>query len=513
MPELPEVETIRRQLAERLPGRTISRAAVADPLLVSPEDPVAFAAQVEGRRVEAVDRRGKYLLVELDSGDTLAMHLRMTGRLHWRPPSGDGGEERFLRARLHLDDGSTVTFGDMRRFGRAWIVPATIADREGYWAGRVGIEPLSPRFTGRVLAALLEGRRGPVKAVLLNQALVAGLGNMYVERGALPGAHPPRAAGGDARRRRDPPAAPGDPRPAGGGRRGRRRLHRQLPRRARAARLDAGSPARPPARGRPLPALPHGDLQDARGPAGHLLVPRLPAGARAVVSEIAGVRVGHSTDAAAGTGCTVVLPPPGTVGGVEVRGGGPATRDTDLLAPLASVQDVTALALSGGSAFGLDVAAGVARWCEEAGLGHDTGAALVPVVPAACIYDLGVAAAGSRPGPEGIRRVPGRRCGAPCGGERRRGHRRRRGQAARPGELVQGRAGRGRPPPLRRHRRLAALAVARRLGRRARGGRRGAGGRLRPPGGVPGRDRPRHRVPAGAPAAGGAREHARSPAS
>jgi L-aminopeptidase/D-esterase-like protein len=119
-----------------------------------------------------------------------------------------------------------------------------------------------------------------------------------------------------------------------------------------------------------------------------------------VVSEVTGVRVGHWTDAAAGTGCTVVLPPPGTVGGVEVRGGGPATREADLLAPLASVQEVTALVLSGGSAFGLDAAAGVVRWCEERGLGHDTGAARVPVVPGACIYDLGVAADGHRPGPQ-----------------------------------------------------------------------------------------------------------------
>jgi formamidopyrimidine-DNA glycosylase len=196
VPELPEVETIRRQLAERVPGRTIARAAVADPLLVSPEDPESFAARVEGRRVESVGRRGKYLLVELDSGDTLAMHLRMTGRLHWRPPGADGDEERFLRARLDLDDGSTVTFGDMRRFGRAWIVPAGLADREGYWAARVGIEPLSPRFTGRVLARLLEGRRGPIKAVLLNQALVAGLGNMYVDEALFQARiHPLRPAG------------------------------------------------------------------------------------------------------------------------------------------------------------------------------------------------------------------------------------------------------------------------------------------------------------------------------
>jgi formamidopyrimidine-DNA glycosylase len=196
VPELPEVETIRRQLAERLPGRTIARVAVSDALLVSPEDPEAFAGRVEGRRVESVGRRGKYLLVELDSGDTLAMHLRMTGRLQWRAPGADGDEERFLRARLDLDDGSTLTFGDMRRFGRAWIVPAGLADRDGYWGARVGIEPLSPRFTGRVLARLLEGRRGPIKAVLLNQALVAGLGNMYVDEALFQARiHPLRPAG------------------------------------------------------------------------------------------------------------------------------------------------------------------------------------------------------------------------------------------------------------------------------------------------------------------------------
>lgn len=117
-----------------------------------------------------------------------------------------------------------------------------------------------------------------------------------------------------------------------------------------------------------------------------------------MVTAVAGVRVGHWTDAAAGTGCTVILPPPGTVGAVEVRGGGPATRDLDLLAPLASVAEVTALLLSGGSAFGLDAASGVMRWCEERGLGHDTVAARVPIVPAACIFDLGVTGNARRPG-------------------------------------------------------------------------------------------------------------------
>jgi formamidopyrimidine-DNA glycosylase len=195
VPELPEVETIRRQLAERIPGRSFAAVQVHDPMLVSPEDPGIFVAQVAGQRVRSVDRRGKYLLVELESGDTLAVHLRMTGRLHWRPGAPDE-EERFLRARFDLDDGSTLTFGDMRRFGRAWIVPAALPDREGYWTARVGVEPLSPRFTRRVLADLLEGRRGPIKAVLLNQTLVAGLGNMYVDEALFQARiHPERPAG------------------------------------------------------------------------------------------------------------------------------------------------------------------------------------------------------------------------------------------------------------------------------------------------------------------------------
>lgn len=118
-----------------------------------------------------------------------------------------------------------------------------------------------------------------------------------------------------------------------------------------------------------------------------------------MVSAIEGVRVGHWTDAAAGTGCTVIVPPPGTMGAVEVRGGGPATRETALLDPLSAVEGVTALLLTGGSAFGLDAASGVVRWCEERGLGHDTGVARVPIVPAAAIYDLGISGNGRRPGP------------------------------------------------------------------------------------------------------------------
>jgi len=119
-----------------------------------------------------------------------------------------------------------------------------------------------------------------------------------------------------------------------------------------------------------------------------------------VLTDVPGVAVGHLTDLEAGTGCTVVIPPPRTVGGVDVRGGGPGTRETDVLSPLAPPDEVTALLFSGGSAFGLAAASGVVRWCEERGLGREMVVARVPIVPAAVIFDLGVTGGARRPGPE-----------------------------------------------------------------------------------------------------------------
>jgi len=116
------------------------------------------------------------------------------------------------------------------------------------------------------------------------------------------------------------------------------------------------------------------------------------------LTDVAGVRVGHWTDRDAGTGCTVVIPPPGSVGAVDVRGGGASARETELLAPLAGDREITALLLTGGSAFGLAAADGVMRWCEEQGLGIDTGAGRIPIVPAAVIYDVGLTGNGRRPG-------------------------------------------------------------------------------------------------------------------
>ena len=113
-----------------------------------------------------------------------------------------------------------------------------------------------------------------------------------------------------------------------------------------------------------------------------------------------GFRVGHWSDRDAGTGCTVIVPPPGTLGAVDIRGGGPSTRETELLAPQAPMSVITALLLAGGSAFGLDAAAGVVAWCEEQQIGYDVGIARIPIVPAAVIFDLGITGNQRRPGPE-----------------------------------------------------------------------------------------------------------------
>ena len=113
-----------------------------------------------------------------------------------------------------------------------------------------------------------------------------------------------------------------------------------------------------------------------------------------------GFRIGHWTDAHARTGCTVVLPPRGTRGGVDVRGGGTGTRELEVLSPLANAEGPTAVLLTGGSAFGLAAADGVARWLEERGLGQPTPAGVVPLVPAAVVFDLAEGESGTRPGPD-----------------------------------------------------------------------------------------------------------------
>ncbi len=115
------------------------------------------------------------------------------------------------------------------------------------------------------------------------------------------------------------------------------------------------------------------------------------------ITDIAGIRVGHYTNLEAATGCTVILCDPPAIGGVDVRGGAPATRETDLLHPHNLVEEVNAVVLTGGSAYGLDAASGVMRYLEEHGQGYDTGVVRVPIVPAAAIFDLGLGSASIRP--------------------------------------------------------------------------------------------------------------------
>jgi L-aminopeptidase/D-esterase-like protein len=117
-----------------------------------------------------------------------------------------------------------------------------------------------------------------------------------------------------------------------------------------------------------------------------------------MITDVRGIRVGHWTDPEAATGCTVILPPPGTIGSGEVRGGAPGTRETDLLRPGMLVEEVDAVLLTGGSAFGLAAADGVMRWLAERDIGFDAGIARVPIVPAAVLFDLGVGDPSARPG-------------------------------------------------------------------------------------------------------------------
>ena len=195
VPELPEVETIRRQLAPRVAGRRIERAQVLDALWCAPEPARAVERRLTGRRVEELRRRGKYLIADLDGDRHLVMHLRMTGNLLWETPEADRAARPHLRMRLTLDDGNRLLFTDQRRFGTGVVIDET-PDLETYLAERVGPEPLDPGFTPDVLARAARGRRAPVKAFLLDQRRVAGVGNIYADEALFrAGIHPLRAAG------------------------------------------------------------------------------------------------------------------------------------------------------------------------------------------------------------------------------------------------------------------------------------------------------------------------------
>ena len=178
MPELPEVETVRRLLVPVLVGARITRAEIYDARLTRPEDPLLVASELVGERFSELDRRGKYLLLRMRSGRTLVVHLRMTGSLSHARRRGLAPDP-YRRALLSLSSGLDVAYRDVRRFG-TWLLLEP-GEEEAYVAARLGPEPLVSAFTSGVLATILQGRRAPVKAVLLDQRRVAGVGNIYAD--------------------------------------------------------------------------------------------------------------------------------------------------------------------------------------------------------------------------------------------------------------------------------------------------------------------------------------------
>src|SRR5436190_414344 len=191
MPELPEVETIKRQLAPLVEGRRLVAAEIRDERWSDPLTPSELAAALEGRRIEGLTRRGKYLLWSLEDDVFLAQHLRMTGSLLWNP----AGEPQHTRVLIHLEPRARLAITDPRRFGTGQLVLGTDA-LEAFFDARLGLEPLDGRFTPEHLRAVAKGRRTPIKAMLLDQRRVAGVGNIYADEALYRARiHPLRPAG------------------------------------------------------------------------------------------------------------------------------------------------------------------------------------------------------------------------------------------------------------------------------------------------------------------------------
>jgi formamidopyrimidine-DNA glycosylase len=191
MPELPEVETIRRQLAPHVEGRTIVEAQILDDRWTRPDPPAPVEAELRGAYVERLRRAGKYLVWSLSGERYLLMHLRMTGTLLFDPVAAPP----HTRVLFELDDGHRLVYVDPRRFGTGHLVHGALA-REEYLHARIGIEPLTPEFTAEHLRSLARGRIAPVKAFVLDQRRIAGVGNIYADEALFrAGLHPLRAAG------------------------------------------------------------------------------------------------------------------------------------------------------------------------------------------------------------------------------------------------------------------------------------------------------------------------------
>jgi formamidopyrimidine-DNA glycosylase len=182
MPELPEVEIIKNELLPCVIGQRFTGVAVFDAEMISGLSPDEFRRKLTGKTIDSLDRRGKYLIFNLVGTQALIMHFRMTGALLLNPEKAAS----FVRAIFHLSDNSRLVFVDARRLGLIWLVEDITSV-----VGRLGVEPLSDRFTPAVLRWQLRQHHIPVKAALLEQSIIAGIGNMYADEALFAaGIHP-----------------------------------------------------------------------------------------------------------------------------------------------------------------------------------------------------------------------------------------------------------------------------------------------------------------------------------
>jgi len=186
MPELPEVETIKNELIPYVVGRRISGVKLFWERIVRTPSVDEFTREIVGQEIIGLSRRGKYLFFHLGGGKLLVMHMKMTGSLIMDP-----ADDRFTRAIIYFDDGTAMHFWDPRKFGVMWL-----ADNASAVAAKLGPEPLESDFTPEVLAKLLKNRTAPVKPVLLDQSIIAGIGNMYADEALFDAKiHPLKTAG------------------------------------------------------------------------------------------------------------------------------------------------------------------------------------------------------------------------------------------------------------------------------------------------------------------------------
>jgi formamidopyrimidine-DNA glycosylase len=188
MPELPEVETVKNELMPHIIGRQVTGVTLCWERIVRRPSPEEFCARIIGERISRLRRRGKYLIFSLSGGETLVIHLKMTGSLLLCRASDP--PERFTRAVLHLDGDGELRFRDPRKFGVMWLV----ADADSV-VKKLGPEPLDGDFTLQAFSERLAKRKAPIKPVLLDQNFVAGIGNMYADESLYEaGIHPLRPA-------------------------------------------------------------------------------------------------------------------------------------------------------------------------------------------------------------------------------------------------------------------------------------------------------------------------------